>query len=113
MKLPKKDLNKYHYALQECIRSRKDWITYYTIRLRCRNLKSKVNLHMLWNNPIFTSLIWLINLPTLVYRYFNTLKLKYELEEIETEIKILKDEMIYIDQKRWNKEDEENIKILK
>ena len=68
---------------------------------------------MLWNNPIFASLIWLINLPTLVYRYFNTLKLKYELEEIETEIKILKDEMIYIDQKRWNKEDEENIKILK
>ena len=113
MKLPKKDLNKYHYALQECIRLRKDWITYYTIRLRWRNLKSKVNLHMLWNNPIFASLIWLINLPTLVYRYFSTLKLKYELEEIETEIKILKDEMIYIDQKRWNKEDEENIKILK
>ena len=68
---------------------------------------------MLWNNPILGLLIWLINLPTLVYRYLSTLKLKYELKEIETEIKILKDEMIYIDQKRWNKENEENIKILK
>ena len=112
MKLPKKDLNKYHYVLQECIRSRKDWITYYTVKLRWSKLKSKVNFHMIWNNPILGLLVWLINLPTLIYRYFITLKLKYELEEIETEIEIIKREIIHVDQIRWNKE-EKNIKILK
>ena len=49
MKLPKKELNRYHYALQESIRSRKEWITYYTIRIRWKKLRQKVSYHMIVN----------------------------------------------------------------
>ena len=39
-------------------------------------------------------------------------KLKYELKETETEIKVLQDEMIYVDQIRWNQEEEKKLKLL-
>ena len=35
MKLPKKDLNRYHSALIESIRTRKEWITYYPTKGEC------------------------------------------------------------------------------
>ena len=39
-------------------------------------------------------------------------KLKYELKETETEIKVLQDEMLYVDQIRWNQEEEKKLKLL-
>ena len=39
-------------------------------------------------------------------------KLKYELKETETEIKVLQDEMIYVDQIRWKQEEEKKLKLL-
>ena len=39
-------------------------------------------------------------------------KLKYELKETETEIKVLQDEMIYVDQIRWNQDEEKKLKLL-
>ena len=38
-----------------------------------------------------------------ILKFLDTQKLKYELKETETEIKVLQDEMIYVDQIRWNK----------
>ena len=112
MKLPKKELNRYHYALQESIRSRKEWITYYTIRIRWKKLRQKVSYHMLWNNPVISIILWILNLPSLMLKFLDTQKLKYELKETEAEIKVLQDEMIYIDQIRWNQDEEKKLKLL-
>ena len=51
MKLPKKDLNRYHFSLQECIRQRKEWISYLFIKLRWRSLRSEVEQQMSQKNP--------------------------------------------------------------
>ncbi len=113
MKLPKKDLNRYHSALQECIRYRKEWITYYKIKLRWQNLRGRVNFNLFWNNPIFGFVTLLINIPTIILKLFQFFKIKSDLKEIEMEIKVLQDEMIFIDHVRWNTKEEKNLKILK
>ena len=113
MKLPKKDLNRYHSALQECIRYRKEWITYYKIKLRWQNLRGRVNFNLFWNNPIIGFVTLLINIPTIMLKLFQFFKIKSDLKEIEMEIKVLQDEMIYIDHIRWNTKEEKNLKILK
>ena len=112
MKLPKKELNRYHFALQKCIRSRKEWITYYTIRIRWKKLRQKVSYHMIWNNPIVGIFLWTLNLPSSMLKFLDMQKLKYELKETETEIKVLQDEMIYVDQIRWNQDEEKKLKLL-
>ena len=113
MKLPKKDLNRYHSALQECIRYRKEWITYYKIKLRWLNLRRQVNFNLFWNNPIIGFVTLIINFPSIILKLFKSFRIKYELKETEMEIKVLKDEMIYIDHIRWNVKEEKNLKILK
>ena len=113
MKLPKKDLNRYYSALQECIRHRKEWITYYKIKIRWQNLRRQVNFNLFWNNPIIGFTTFIINFPSIIHKIFQFLKIKYELKETEMEIKVLRDEMIYIDHIRWNKKEEKSLKILK
>ena len=54
MKLLKYELNRYHRSVQECIRQRKEWITYYSIRLRWKKMKKEVDTFMIWNNPIMS-----------------------------------------------------------
>ena len=46
-------------------------------------------------------------------KLFQFFKIKSDLKEIEMEIKVLQDEMIYIDHIRWNTKEEKNLKILK
>jgi hypothetical protein len=45
-------------------------------------------------------------------KFLETQKFKYELKETETEIKVLQDEMIYVDQIRWNQEEEKKLKLF-
>ena len=45
-------------------------------------------------------------------KFLDTQKLKYELKETEAEIKVLQDEMIYVDQIRWNQDEEKKLKLL-
>ena len=113
MKLPKKDLNLYHSALIESIRTRKEWITYYVIRLRWKIIKTEVSRQMIWNNPIISLILGIIYLPTKILKYFEFLKLKYELQETQKEIDILEKEILYVDQLRWNKKDNDNLKLFK
>ena len=89
MKLPKKDLNRYHFALQESIRNRKEWISYYLIKLRWKTLRSEVNRHMIWNNPIISIFLSIIYLPTKLLKYGEYLRLKYDLYETQKEIEVL------------------------
>ena len=67
---------------------------------------------MLWNNPVISIILWILNLPSLMLKFLDTQKLKYELKETEAEIKVLQDEMIYIDQIRWNQDEEKKLKLL-
>ena len=67
---------------------------------------------MIWNNPIVGVFLWTLNLPSSMLKFLDMQKLKYELKETETEIKVLQDEMIYVDQIRWNKEEEKKLKLL-
>ena len=67
---------------------------------------------MIWNNPIVGIFLWILNLPSSILKFLEMQKLKYELKETETEIKVLQDEMIYVDQIRWNKEEEKKLKLL-
>ena len=113
MKLPKKDLNRYHYALQECIRNRKEWTTYYLIKLRWKTLRSEVNKHMIWKNPIISFFLSIIYLPTKLLKYAEYFKLKYELNKIEKEIEVLEKEILYVDHLRWSRNDKEHIKLFK
>ena len=45
MKLPKHELNKYHIGLQECIRTRKEWLHYYQIKMRWKKLKKEAKMN--------------------------------------------------------------------
>ena len=45
-------------------------------------------------------------------KFFDIQKINYELKETETEIKVLQDEMIYVDQIRWNQDEEKKLKLL-
>jgi hypothetical protein len=67
---------------------------------------------MLWNNPVISIFLWILNLPSLMIKFLETQKFKYELKETETEIKVLQDEMIYVDQIRWNQEEEKKLKLF-
>ena len=67
---------------------------------------------MLWNNPVISIFLWILNLPSLMLKFLETQKFKYELKETEAEIKVLQDEMIYVDQIRWNQEEEKKLKLL-
>lgn len=67
---------------------------------------------MLWNNPVISIILWILNLPSLMLKFLDTQKLKYELKETEAEIKVLQDEMIYVDQIRWNQDEEKKLKLL-
>ena len=49
---------------------------------------------------------------SLMIKFLETQKFKYELKETETEIKVLQDEMIYVDQIRWNQEEEKKLKLF-
>tara|TARA_B100001057_G_scaffold20494_1_gene18897 strand:+ start:585 stop:926 length:342 start_codon:yes stop_codon:yes gene_type:complete len=113
MKLPKKDLNRYHSALQVSIKNRKEWITYYLIKLRWKTLRSEVNRHMIWNNPIISIFLFLIYLPTKLLKYSEYLKLKYELKETQKEIEVLEKEVLYVDHLRWNEKDNDHLKLFK
>lgn len=113
MKLPKKDLNRYHSALQESIRTRKEWITYYLIRLRWKSLRAEVDRYMIWNNPVVSFVLAIIYLPTKLLKFIQFIKLKYELHETKKEIEVLEKEILYIDHLRWNKQDGEHLKLFK
>ena len=67
---------------------------------------------MLWNNPVISIILWILNLPSLMLKFLDTQKLKYELKETEAEIKVLQDEMIYVDQIRWNQDEKKKLKLL-
>ena len=103
MKLPKKDLNRYHFSLQECIRQRKEWITYLFIKLRWRSLRSEVEQQMIQKNPLISLTLAIIYLPTKILKFFQFVKLKYELEETKKEIKVLEKELLIVDHLRWSK----------
>ena len=113
MNLSKKDLNKYHFALQECVRSRNIWITYLCVKLRWNKLNSKVDICMQWSNPFMNLFLYIIYLPTKVFKLFNNIYTRYELKKMETEINVLKKELIYVDNLRWNKKDNLDLKVLK
>ena len=113
MKLPKKDLNRYHFALQESIRNRKEWISYYLIKLRWKTLRSEVNRHMIWNNPIISFFLSIIYLPTKLLKYGEYLRLKYDLNETQKEIEVLEKEILYVDHLRWNEKDNDHLKLFK
>ena len=113
MKLHKKDLNRYHFALQESIRYRKEWITYYIIKLRWKILRSEVNRHMIWNNPIISILLSIIYLPTKLLKYCEYLRLKYDLNETQKEIEVLEKEILYVDHLRWQEKDKDHFKLFK
>ena len=113
MKLPKKDLNRYHFALQESIRNRKEWISYYLIKLRWKTLRSEVNRHMIWNNPIISIFLSIIYLPTKLLKYGEYLRLKYDLNETQKEIEVLEKEILYVDHLRWNEKDDDHLKLFK
>ena len=113
MKLPKKDLNRYHFALQESIRNRKEWISYYLIILRWKTLRSEVSRHMIWNNPIISIFLLIIYLPTKLLKYGEHLRLKYDLNETQKEIEVLEKEILYVDHLRWNEKDNDHLKLFK
>ena len=113
MKLPKKDLNRYHFSLQECIRQRKEWIAYLFIRLRWRSLRSEVEQEMSKKNTLISLILAIIYLPTKILKFFHLLKLKYELEETEKEIEVLEKELLIVDHLRWNKKDNDHLKLSK
>ena len=113
MKLPKKDLNIYHFSLQECIRQRKEWITYLFIRLRWRSLRSEVEQEMSKKNTLISLILAIIYLPTKILKFFQFIKLKYELEETEKEIEVLEKELLIVDHLRWNKKDNDHLKLSK
>ena len=113
MKLPKKDLNRYHFSLQECIRQRKEWISYLFIKLRWRSLRSEVEQQMSQKNPLISLTLAIIYLPTKILKFFHLLKLKYELEETEKEIEVLEKELLIVDHLRWNKKDNDHLKLSK
>ena len=113
MKLPKKDLNRYHFSLQECIRQRKEWITYLFIRLRWRSLRSEVEQEMSQKNTLISLILAIIYLPTKILKFFQFIKLKYELEETEKEIEVLEKELLIVDHLRWNKKDNDHLKLSK
>ena len=113
MKLPKKDLNRYHFSLQECIRQRKEWITYLFIKLRWRSLRLEVEQAMSQKNPLISLILAIIYLPTKILKFFQFIKLKYELEETEKEIEVLEKELLIVDHLRWNKKDNDHLKISK
>ena len=48
----KKELNRYHFALQQCIRSRKEWNN----RIRWKKLRQKVSYHMIFPNSWYFSM---------------------------------------------------------
>ena len=113
MKLPKKDLNRYHFSLQQCIRQRKEWITYLFIRLRWRSLRSEVEQEMSQKNTLISLILAIIYLPTKILKFFQFIKLKYELEETEKEIEVLEKELLIVDHLRWNKKDNDHLKLSK
>ena len=113
MKLPKKDLNRYHFSLQECIRQRKEWITYLFIKLRWRSLRSEVEQQMIQKNPLISLTLAIIYLPTKILKFFQFVKLKYELEETKKEIKVLEKELLIVDHLRWSKKKYDHLKLSK
>ena len=108
-----KDLNRYHFSLQECIRQRKEWISYLFIKLRWRSLRSEVEQQMSQKNPLISLTLAIIYLPTKILKFFHLLKLKYELEETEKEIEVLEKELLIVDHLRWNKKDNDHLKLSK
>ena len=46
MKLLKHEFNRYHRSVQECIRQRKEWTTYYSIKLRWKKMRKEVDTFM-------------------------------------------------------------------
>ena len=113
MKLPKHELNKYHIWLQECIRTRKEWVYYYQIRLRCKMLTSEVYYFMSMKKPFISLLLFIVYLPSNILKFFENLNFSYELKRLEKEIEVMEKELIYVDGLRWNKKENENFKLLK
>ena len=113
MKLPKHALNKYYSGLQECIRSRKEWMHYYIVKLRWGRMKREVSYFMSFQKPIMSLLLFIIYLPTNIFKFIENIKTNYDLKELEKEIEVLERELIYVDQLRWNKKNNEDLKLLK
>ena len=113
MKLPKHALNKYHSGLQECIRSRKEWMHYYIVKLRWGRMKREVSYFMSFQKPIMSLLLFIIYLPTNIFKLIENIKTNYDLKELEKEIEVLEKELLYVDQLRWNKKNNEDLKLLK
>ena len=113
MKLLKHELNRYHRSVQECIRRRKEWITYYSIKLRWKKMRKEVDTFMVWNNPIMSFFLNIIYLPIKILKIYENIKIKHDMRKTEKEIEVLEKELVYIDNLRWVSKDENNLKLLK
>ena len=58
-------------------------------------------------------LLFIIYLPTNMFKFIENIKTSYDLKELEKEIELLEKELLYIDQLRWNKKSNEDLKLLK
>ena len=113
MKLPKHELNKYHIGLQECIITRKEWLHYYQIKMRWKKLKKEVHFFMSKQKPLMSLFLFFIYLPSIIFKFLESMKISYELKQVEKEIEVLEKELIYVDSLRWSKENNQDLKLLK
>ena len=64
-------------------------------------------------NNLISLILAIIYLPKKILKFFQFIKLKYELEETEKEIEVLEKELLIVDHLRWNKKDNDHLKLSK
>tara|TARA_A100001011_G_C13922755_1_gene679858 strand:- start:357 stop:656 length:300 start_codon:yes stop_codon:yes gene_type:complete len=93
MKVLKNDFKRYQSYLTDILKGRLEWFEYFNNLERLRRLQQKANWRLYYQKPIFSSLLFIIYLPTKLLKIFEGTRNKYYLSKIENEIKVIQDEI--------------------
>ena len=97
------NMSRYFNNLRRILRSKLESLDYYEQVVRYRELEKKAYLRLLFQRPIYCTLRSIVYLPINILRYLDRIADRFYLSKIKNEVDVLRNEIKYIQKKRWTK----------
>ena len=97
------NMSRYFNNLRRILRSKLESLDYYEQVVRYQELEKKAYLRLLFQRPIYCTLRSIVYLPINILRYLDRIADRFYLSKIKNEVDVLRNEIKYIQKKRWTK----------
>ena len=97
------NLGRYFNNLRRILRGKLELLDYYEQVVRYQELEKKAFLRLVFQRPVYCILRSIVYLPINILRYLDRIADRFYLSKIKNEVDVLRNEIKYIQEKRWTK----------